>query len=219
MRSARNHLLLVEDLLTIRFVATIGLLLTHSVVVWADHGAVLTAFEDGDYGAAVTQYRPLADAGKRDAQYHLGVMYHQGWGVIADPETAAKWYEKAARQGSAKAQHNLAHLLQLGEGVARAPEEAVRWYLRAANQGSAKSAHRLGLAYYQGDDVQRDYARALRWWERAFSEGEVDAGYNVGIMYHRGLACCTTLAGRLTVGAMPLRRDLGWRKTHLVQLI
>jgi TPR repeat protein len=66
-------------------------------------------------------------------------------GVIADPETAAKWYEKAAWQGSAKAQHNLAHLLQLGEGVARAPEEAVQWYLRPANQGSAKSAYRLGL--------------------------------------------------------------------------
>ena len=83
-------------------------------------------------------------------------------GVIADPETAAKWYEKAARQGSAKAQYNLAHLLQLGEGVARAPEESVQWYLRAANQGSAKSAYRLVLAYYRGDGVQRDYARALR---------------------------------------------------------
>jgi len=44
------------------------LLSANSVVVSAELGAALTVFGDGDYGAAMTQYRPLADSGNRDAQ-------------------------------------------------------------------------------------------------------------------------------------------------------
>ncbi|MFP6682336.1 MAG: hypothetical protein VCB07_09075 [Gammaproteobacteria bacterium] len=44
------------------------MLFANSVVVSAELGAALTAFGDGDYGAAMTQYRPLTDSVNRDAQ-------------------------------------------------------------------------------------------------------------------------------------------------------
>jgi TPR repeat protein len=33
------------------------------------------------------------------AQYNLGVMYENGWGIPHDAETAVRWYRKAADQG------------------------------------------------------------------------------------------------------------------------
>ena len=35
----------------------------------------------------------------RNAQYRLGNIYENGWGVAVDPKSAAKWYLRAAVQG------------------------------------------------------------------------------------------------------------------------
>lgn len=153
----------------------------------AADSAALDAFRARDYGTALVKFKPAAAAGDADAQYYLGVMLQQGWGVIADTDAAVRWFESAARQGHMKAQHNLAQLLQRGIRGERDPAQAIEWYRRAANQGSAKSAQQLGLAYYRGDGVERDYALALRWWREAYANGVADAGYNLGVMYRRGL--------------------------------
>ena len=61
-----------------------------------------------DYAAAVSWYRKAAEQGNADAQFDLGVMYHdrprratglRGGGM--------RWYRKAAEQGNAGAQINL----------------------------------------------------------------------------------------------------------------
>ena len=88
-------------------------------------------------------------------------------GVIANPETAAKWYEKAAGQGSAKARYNLAHLLQLGEGVARGQS---RWRETLSSPGVSVLSGRRRPAR-----PARLRAR-IKLLECAFIEGEVYAG-------------------------------------------
>ena len=65
------------------------------------------AFERGDYATALREWTPLAEQGDADAQYNLGLMYEQGWGVSQDYRTAVKWYTLAAEQGDAYAQTNL----------------------------------------------------------------------------------------------------------------
>ena len=65
------------------------------------------AFERGDYATALREWTPLAEQGDADAQYNLGLMYDQGWGVSQDYRTAVKWYTLAAEQGDAYAQTNL----------------------------------------------------------------------------------------------------------------
>ncbi len=76
--------------------------------VWgADFQAGLEAAERGDYAKALREWRPLAEQGNADAQYNLGLMYENGWGVAQDYAEAVKWWRLAAEQGRADAQLGL----------------------------------------------------------------------------------------------------------------
>ena len=63
------------------------------------------------------QTRVLAEQGDALAQYDLGAMHHNGFGVPKDDAEAARWYRLAAEQGDAYAQTGLGFLYALGEGV------------------------------------------------------------------------------------------------------
>jgi TPR repeat protein len=77
----------------------------------------VSAYERGDYPAALVEFRPLAEQGYRLAQYTLGVMYVQGQGVPQDYHAAVKWFGRAAGQGVPQAQFELGKLYQRGLGV------------------------------------------------------------------------------------------------------
>ena len=47
------------------------------------------AFNSGLYTDAYKEYRKLADQGNTDAQFRLGVMYHEGNGLPQNHEKAA----------------------------------------------------------------------------------------------------------------------------------
>ena len=66
-----------------------------------DDGVV--AFIKGDGEAAYRIWKPLADKGDTEAQYHLGYMYQTGTGVHADKTKALYWYHMAASNGHGKA--------------------------------------------------------------------------------------------------------------------
>jgi len=59
----------------------------------------LTAYKQGDYAAALKEWRPLAESGHAGAQYNLGFNYVQGKGVEKSLVEAYFWFELAARQG------------------------------------------------------------------------------------------------------------------------
>jgi TPR repeat protein len=86
------------------------------------------AYNQGDYGAALSEWRPLAEQGDAGAQLNLGFMYDNGYGVPQDYTEAIKWYRRAAEQGSDRAQYNLGLMYDVGYGV---PQDFVRahmWY-------------------------------------------------------------------------------------------
>lgn len=66
-----------------------------------DDGVV--AFIRGDGAEAYRIWKPLADKGDIEAQYHLGYMYQTGTGVDKDNDRALFWYNKAAKSGHGKA--------------------------------------------------------------------------------------------------------------------
>jgi len=66
-----------------------------------DDGAV--AFIKGDGQAAYQIWKPLAEKGNTEAQYHLGYMFQTGTGVPADKSKALYWYHMAAKNGNGKA--------------------------------------------------------------------------------------------------------------------
>ena len=88
------------------------------------YAAARQAFIDGHYAEAVTQMRPLAEAGDPMAQNMMGAAYDDALGVGFDPLLARRWFERAVAQGNARAQMNLGQMLR--DGRPGVPVEAYR---------------------------------------------------------------------------------------------
>src|SRR5450759_3597993 len=58
-----------------------------------------------------------AEQGDAEAQFNLGVMYTNGYGVWQDYAQAAAWFLKAAEHGDAMAQIALGYAYAKGQGV------------------------------------------------------------------------------------------------------
>lgn len=85
-----------------------------------------------DINDPINQCFKLAQQGSIDAQYDLGLMYHEE----QNEEEAFKWFKKAAEQGDADAQYKIGLYYDIGQGVKRDRNEANKWLTEAANQGN-----------------------------------------------------------------------------------
>ncbi len=118
----------------------------------ADFVDGLAAYDGGDYETAVTEWRPLAEAGDADAQVALAGLYATGNGVKRDLGHAVRWYVRAARQGHAVGQLNAGDYYSRGRGVRRDLVAAYVWLGLAAAQGREWAASRR-------DEIARDMSR------------------------------------------------------------
>ena len=80
-----------------------------AVTATAGEGDAVEAFARGDYVAARRELAPLGQAGDRDSQFYLGLMFRDGRGVPADSDTADLWFRLAASRG------HLPSMVALGE--------------------------------------------------------------------------------------------------------
>jgi TPR repeat protein len=144
------------------------------------------AYHRRDYAEAMRLLRPLALEGNADAQFKVGVMYDQGWGVPQDYAQALVWFREAAQQGNVGAEFNLGVMYATGRGVARDETEAALWYYNAAEQGNAAAQINLGAMYHTGHGVPQDDAQAVIWYRKAASQGNATAQNNPGLMYRNG---------------------------------
>jgi uncharacterized protein len=130
----------------------------------------VAAYQRGDYATALRFWHPLAEQGDADAQFHLGVMYESGQGVLRNDAEAIKWYSKAAEQDDAVAQFILGIMYTKGEGVSPNHTEAALWYRLAADHGLAGAQFNLGMMSAEGQGVSQDYVQADMWLTLAASQ-------------------------------------------------
>jgi uncharacterized protein len=149
-------------------------------------GAASEAFSRGDYGSAYRLIKPFAEQGLPVAQFNLGVLYENGFGVPQDYAEAVKWYRKAAEQGHVFARSCLGVMYALGQGVPQDYAEAAKWYRKAAEQDFAPAQYNLGFLYEKGLGVPQDCAEAVKWYRKAAEQGHVFAQSCLGIMYALG---------------------------------
>ena len=116
----------------------------------------LEAYETGDYETALAQCLPLAEEGDAGAQFCVGRMYGNGFGVAMDDAEALKWYGLAAASGHAEAQFNLGVIYYYGQGVEQDYEEAFKWFSKAAEQGHPDANFKLAVMYHDGMGVSKD---------------------------------------------------------------
>lgn len=119
------------------------------------------AFETGNYAKAQAELAPLLKAADPRAQYAMGVLYENGFGVAKDLPQAAAWYLKAAEQGNSDAQFNLGAMNEHGVGIPVNYPEAARWYRPAAEQGDIDALSNLGVLYNNGQGVPQDKVLAM----------------------------------------------------------
>jgi TPR repeat protein len=178
----------------------------------------LSAALRGDYAAALSLWRPLAERGQARAQRNLGVMYHNGQGVPQDYAAAAMWIGKAADQGDPAAQHDLAFMYDNEQGVPQDPAAAVTWYRKAAEQGHAGAQLNLGFMHRNGHGVPRDDAAAAPWYRKAADQGNAIAQVNLGWMYYNGEGVAQDYAAAATWYRKAADQGLGTAQLNLAAM-
>jgi TPR repeat protein len=104
-----------------------------------DFRSGLSAFNGGDFAAAIRLWRPLAESNDARSQAGIGFMYHRGLGVKTDDVQAAYWLRKAAEQGQAEGQLMLGNLYFFGRGVPQSYAAAYAWCELAQDSGQAEA--------------------------------------------------------------------------------
>lgn len=94
-----------------------------------------------NFSQAAALLRPLAEAGRADAELLLANLYYYGLGTQIDTDQGHRWLERAAVHGSADAMYQLAATL----AAQSAPDlDAIRrWLQRAAAAGHAPADEAL----------------------------------------------------------------------------
>ncbi|KAF9129953.1 hypothetical protein BGW39_003609 [Mortierella sp. 14UC] len=125
-------------------------------------------FVEKDLNVAMEQYLRAADVEDYIAQYHLGVMYHEGLGVSVNRLRAMDWYLKTANQGYSQAHIKLGDLFVDGKGgIVQDHTKAKEWFLKAAKQEEADAQGKIGSLYRYGHGVPQDYNKAMEWYLKA----------------------------------------------------
>lgn len=106
--------------------------------------AALEAMRAGNYAIAYYHWFPLAEAGDAEAQFGIGWMYHNGYGLVIDNKQTVQWWSRAAEQGYSDALFALGMLFAAGdEAVKRNPQRAADYYLKAARSGHEDARYML----------------------------------------------------------------------------
>ena len=122
------------------------------------------------------ELRKLADAGDAEAQWQMGLRYHNGDGVPHDDAQAMQWFLRAAEQGHVTAQATLGAYYWAGRGVPEDLSKAYFWSAIANARGDEASKIRLEVLASRMTPAQISAAReqADAWihsyYQRAKSE-------------------------------------------------
>jgi TPR repeat protein len=109
----------------------------------------LEAFELENYAEAYHHWKEVADKGHPEAQYHIGWLYANGYGVNVDVPMAMSWWEKAAAQNHAPSQFALGMVYMTGDGktIKKNVKEAIRWHMESAENGSVDGQEMMRQLY------------------------------------------------------------------------
>jgi len=143
-----------------------------SASAWAGFDEGLAAYNKADYATALKEWQPLAELGLSSAQYNLGLMYAQGYGVPQNAEEAAKWFHEAAEQGHTAAQIYLGLMYVEGVGVQKNDSEAVKWWRKSVEQGNDAAIVPLGWYTANGWGTEKNMVEGERLLKLAASKGK-----------------------------------------------
>jgi SH3-like domain-containing protein len=102
----------------------------------SDVSDAINAMRAGNFAEAYCVLKPYAESGDPEAQYNIGWMYLNGYGLMMNDSKALEWWQRASDQGYTDASFSIAMLYSLGEGrVEKDMDKAIEYYLMAVEDG------------------------------------------------------------------------------------
>lgn len=163
---------------TLLFIATVCLI--NAAFAGLNDGYVAVA--ERNFKKAFAEFEPLAKQGNADAQFALGSLYFNGFGIPQNLEKAKDWYALSAEQGHATAQLHLGTVLH----NQKKNDEALYWYTESANNGNARAQTNLGKSYSMGMLVEVNQEKAMQWYLKAAQQGYAEAQFLLAKKYLDG---------------------------------
>ena len=141
------------------------------------------AYAKGDYETAHKLWLTLAgsDDDAAFAQYSLGLLYANGYGVAQSDRTARDWWQKTTGD-SEEARLLLDTLPTIPDPQYTYATFHEKWQPAAA-AGDADAQYKLAALYLAGVGVPRDRNEALNWLEKAAAQNHAAAQYQLGRLY------------------------------------
>ena len=144
-----------------------------------------------DYEEARRWLLLASEKGHLVAQFTLGQIYRNGWGVEKNLETAHEWYLESATHelpngeipGHLAAIEMVAFNLFTGAGAAKDPQSGVTWAKKAAEKNSVWAKTTLGDKYFAGEGVPQSIVEAESWYRKAAEQGSVEGIKGLGKVY------------------------------------
>ena len=143
-------------------------------------------YNAGLYTQAFDEYMPLARKGNPEAQFYIGLMFHEGKGTQYNLERAFLWLSAAAKKGVPQAQFNLSLMYSKGQGVKKNDLLAFRWMEKAANQELPEALVNLSTFYYSGTVVKKDAKKVFELLQVASKQDYPEAQIRLASMYYTG---------------------------------
>jgi TPR repeat protein len=166
--------------------------------------ALDTTAEDA---AEIRQFEQACTGGDTDSCTSLGIAFHTGTGIPADPSRAAAAFARACELGGPADCGNLGLGLVNGDGIARDVARAFSYFTAACEHGNAASCSSLGASYSMGIGVKVDARRAMRLFKRACEGDDAGGCYNLGVVYDQGLGVKKDPARAATLYTSACDRD------------
>ncbi len=125
-----------------RLVITFLLLLSFGPLQAVENTDVASeAMRAGNYAIAYCIWQPKARAGDAEAQYNIGWLYHNGYGLAVNDKQALYWWQQASAQKHTEARFALASLYSHGgRGVQRDTNKAIPLYIDSLATGDEEAS-------------------------------------------------------------------------------
>jgi TPR repeat protein len=140
----------------------------------------------GEFHAAIEQFSPLVAEGYAPAQYQMGLIYQNGYGVPKDGVKAFELFELSANQNYSDAQFELALMYSEGKLIKQDLKKAYQLTHKAAKKGLASAQFNLAVMLANGTGVNQDDFKASRWYQNAANQNHALAQYNLALLYSEG---------------------------------
>jgi uncharacterized protein len=151
-------------------VAVAAALLLSTTVSANDIDDAIQSMRAGNFAEAYCILKPYAERGDAEAQYNIGWMYLNGYGLAMNDKLALKWWQRASDKGHTEATFSIAMLYSLGEGqVKKDMDKAIDYYLQSIRAGHEDAGMIIRNMLARDDssirgrkvDIIRDYGPSL----------------------------------------------------------